>query len=107
MKVILEALKRRVDDDFKIEKITKENIQDVFQLMRDNTYYHSRIQCHEVSLEECEKNITLLPPNTDIAQKFYFAFYKGSKCVAVLDYVGNWWKICLKVQKKIILRKLS
>lgn len=88
--MILDKLIGAFDGKFTIVKINESIIDDVFSLMKQNTYFYSKTQAHDVTIEECREDIYALPPGTDISQKYYVAFYKGSECAAVLDYIEGY-----------------
>lgn len=73
--------------EYKIEKITAENIHDVFNLFKENYYYFSHVQSHEVLEEECLKDIKELPPGKTLKDKTYMIIYRNKLPVAVIDFV--------------------
>jgi RimJ/RimL family protein N-acetyltransferase len=87
--MIINNLKEKLKD-YDILPITEENIEEAFQLMRSNTYFYSRTQFHELTLQECKEDITALPPGTTLDQKFFVGIYEIDKLVAVLDYIEGY-----------------
>ncbi len=87
--MIINNLKEKLKD-YNIHPITEENIEEAFQLMRSNTYFYSRTQFHELTLQECKEDITALPPDTSLDQKFFVGIYENDKLVAVLDYLEGY-----------------
>lgn len=90
--MILEDLKQKLKQRYTIKKITESNINDSYNLMKDNKYYYSRTQFHEVNLKECLNDLIKLPPDTEISQKFYIGIYEEDHCIALLDYVERYPK---------------
>ncbi|NBK96672.1 MAG: GNAT family N-acetyltransferase [Erysipelotrichia bacterium] len=71
-------------------KISEQHLQDVYALMKSNTYYFEKTQFHEVCLQECADDIVALPPNTKIEQKFYYGLYQNENLIAVLDFIEGY-----------------
>ena len=88
--MILADLEKKFSGQYSIIKISESILDDVFEIMKQNNYYYSRTQLHDVTMEECQEDIYALPPYTDMSQKFYLAFYKENKCIALLDYVEGY-----------------
>ncbi len=75
---------------YNVVRIDENNIEDAFKLMQSNTYFYSRTQSHILTLEECKEDITALPPNTDLEQKFFMGIYIKDELIAILDYVEGY-----------------
>ncbi len=88
--MIIDDLEKKFSGQYSIIKISESILEDVFEIMKQNKYYYSRTQLHDITREECREDIFALPPNTDISQKFYLAFYKENECIALLDYVEGY-----------------
>lgn len=88
-KMIIDYLKEMLTE-YRIVPINESNIEDAFMLMKTNTYFYSRTQLHELTLEECIDDITSLPPNTKLQQKFFMGIYLGESLIAVFDYVEGY-----------------
>lgn len=78
--------------EYIIKPITKENIEDVFHLMRGNKYFYSKTQNHEVTIEECLEDINALPPKVEKEKKTFVALYDNDKCLAVIDFIEGYPK---------------
>ncbi len=89
--MIINSLREKLKD-YKFLPITEDNIEEAFQLMRSNTYFYSRTQFHELTLEECREDITARPPETTADQKFFLGIYEEDKMIAVLDYLEGYPK---------------
>lgn len=87
--MIIDCLKEKLTE-YRIVPIHESNIEDAFKLMQSNTYFYSRTQLHELTLDECRDDITALPPNTSLKQKFYLGIYFGVCLIAILDYVEGY-----------------
>jgi GNAT superfamily N-acetyltransferase len=88
--MILDELKSKLGGEYSIISVTENIINDVFELMKQNTYFYSKTQAHDITIEECREDIYALPPGTEISQKFYVALFKGNECAAVLDYIEGY-----------------
>ena len=75
--------------EFKVVRISEENVRDVWALMKGNVYFYSRTQGHEVTLEECRDDITALPPGARMDEKTYVAVYDGDddQMLAAVDLI--------------------
>lgn len=87
--MILEDLETRLID-YQLIKISNDNIHDVYELMKTNTYYYSKVHFYDLTIEECLEDITALPPNTNIKQKFYYGIYKHHHLIAIIDYIEQY-----------------
>ncbi len=87
--MIINELREKLKE-YRIIPITEDNLEEAFQLMHCNTYFYSRTQFHELTLEECREDMTALPPNTDMKQKYYLGIYEGDQMIAVLDYIEGY-----------------
>ncbi len=76
--------------DYKLICISEENIQDVYRLLKDNKDFFSSIQKHEVTLAECVNDISSIPPNKSLNDKYYIAVYDKENCVAVIDFINSY-----------------
>ena len=85
--MLLNHFKDLLGQNYSVVKITEDNLNDVLKLMQANTYYYSQIPFPTPSLDTCRKDLTALPPNTDMKQKNYIALYTGSNCIAIMDYI--------------------
>lgn len=84
--MILKQL-QEIMPQYEVQKITQNNIKDVYQLIKNNTYFIKNTQNHEVNIEECIEDITILPPNKSIQDKTYVAIYDKTNCIALLDFI--------------------
>lgn len=89
--MILEDLKaKRIE--YELIKNSEGNIQDVYKLIKENTYFYSKVHFHELTIEECLQDISALPPNTNMSQKFYYGIYKNRNLIAIIDYIEKYPK---------------
>ena len=88
--MLLNHFKGLLGQNYSVVKITENNLKDVLKLMQANTYYYSQIPFPTPSLDTCRKDLTALPPHTDMKQKNYIALYKGHDCMAILDYIESY-----------------
>lgn len=87
--MILGDLKAKLIE-YELIKNSEDNIQDVYQLMKSNLYYNSKVHFHDLMIEECLQDITAIPPNTNISQKFYYGIYKKYELIAIIDYIEKY-----------------
>jgi len=64
-----------------------DNLDDIYELMRGNTYHNQQIFGREILRQECEEDLTTRPAGTESWQKNFVVLYKKEKCVAVLDFI--------------------
>lgn len=88
--MLLNHFKNLLGQNYSVVKITEDNLNDVLKLMQANTYYYSQIPFPTPSLDTCRKDLTALPPNTDMKQKNYIALYTGHDCMAIMDYIESY-----------------
>ena len=87
--MIIDSLKEKLSE-YRIVPINEINIEEAFKLMKTNTYFYSKTQRHELTLDECIDDITALPPNTTLQQKFFIGIYLDDNLIAILDYVEGY-----------------
>lgn len=87
--MILEDFKAKLIE-YEFIKNSEDNIQDVYKLIKANTYFHSKVYFHELTIEECLQDISALPPNTNMSQKFYYGIYKNHNLIAIIDYIEKY-----------------
>ena len=106
--MLLNHFKDLLGQNYSVVNITEDNLNDVLKLMQANTYYYSQIPFPTPSLDTCRKDLTALPPNTDMKQKNYIALYTGSNCIAIMDYIGYaFWKKIGFVTEKACIRQID
>ena len=66
---------------------SQENLDDIYELMRGNTYHNQQIMGREPLREECKEDLTVRPEGTENWQKTFAVLYKKGKCTAVLDFI--------------------
>lgn len=87
--MILGDLKAKLIE-YELIKNSEDNIQDVYQLMKSNLYYNLKVHFHDLMIEECLQDITAIPPNTNISQKFYYGIYKKYELIVIIDYIEKY-----------------
>ena len=69
-----------------VKELGDSDIQDIFNLCCENKLYYE--YCPPMVTEESiKKDMTALPPNTKIDDKFYIGFYKKGKLIAIMDLI--------------------
>ena len=87
--MIIDDLRKELTE-YRIVPIDENNVEDAFKLMQTNVYFYLKTQSHSLNLDECKEDITALPPNTNLEQKFFMGVYSGNDMIAVLDYVEGY-----------------
>ncbi len=87
--MIIDFLKEKYTE-YNIVPINESNIDEAFMLMKSNKYFYSRTLFHELTIEECIEDITYIPPNTNLQQKFYVGIYREDSMIALLDYLEGY-----------------
>lgn len=84
--MILEDIKKALPK-FKAEPVNEENVDDVVNLLKSNTYYFEKTQNHPVTRKEALEDSKALPPKKTLKDKTYACLYYNKKCAAVIDYI--------------------
>ncbi len=72
--------------DYDVERITEEDISDVYNLCRSNIQYYRNIGEHP-SEKRLTEVISELPGGAEASQKFFVGFYEKGKLIALLDLI--------------------
>ncbi len=89
--MLLEYLKEYLSE-YEFREGSEENLDEIFELQRENASYFAAIQRHEVTREECRADFTAAPPDFPLEQKYYRAVYARGSCIAILDYLEGYPK---------------
>ncbi|WP_176694410.1 hypothetical protein [Paraliobacillus sp. PM-2] len=76
--------------DYDVVRNSEHNVEDVYNLVKENKYFLENTQSQDISLQECYEDITDLPPGKDISSKTYISFYQNNKCACVIDFIMNY-----------------
>lgn len=72
-----------------VKKLEDSDIQDILHLCCANTIYYE--YCPPMVTEESIKeDMTVLPPNTKMDDKFYMGFYAEGRLIAVMDLITGY-----------------
>lgn len=86
---VLEGLRKALPE-YKIIKIQEEQYNDVFHLQKENIIYFQYTNEYPIQYKNIISEITKLPPNTTIDQKYYIGFYLDDTLVAIMDYIDGY-----------------
>lgn len=75
--------------DYEVQRITEEDISDVYNLCRSNVRYYRSIG-QRPSKQRLTEVISELPDSAETSQKFFVGFYENDKLVALLDLITGY-----------------
>ncbi|MBO5884687.1 MAG: GNAT family N-acetyltransferase, partial [Clostridia bacterium] len=78
-------------DGYKVAKIDESNIEQVFNLCKQNKQYYEYLQ-ESPTLQNVKNILNELPPNTTINQKYFVGFYNKTELIAILDLIDSYPK---------------
>ena len=74
---------------YDVKELGDSDIHDILNLCRENKLYYE--YCPPMVTEESiKKDMTTLPPNTKISDKYYIGFYNEEKLIAVMDLIDGY-----------------
>lgn len=77
---------RKLSGKYSVRKLGDSDIQDIFNLCCKNKLFYE--YCPPFVTEETiKKDMSALPPNTRMEDKFYVGFYADEKLIAVMDLI--------------------
>lgn len=80
---------KELSSKYVVKRLGNSDIQDIFNLCCENKLYYE--YCPPMVTEESiKKDMTALPPNTKIDDKFYIGFYKEGSLIAVMDLIDGY-----------------
>lgn len=74
---------------YTVRKLQTEDIDAVFELCRKNVLYYAYCP-PPVTRESVSEDMTALPPNTSIEDKYYVGYFREEKLIAVLDLIDRY-----------------
>lgn len=77
--------------DYVIRKLTKDDIESVYDLCKDNTIYYDYCPPF-VTREGVQADMEALPPGKSNEDKYYVGYYKEEHLIAVLDLIDGYPK---------------
>ena len=77
---------RGLSDKYIVKKLEDSDIQDIFELCRENKLYYEYCP-PAVTEESIKRDMDALPPGIAINDKFYIGFYTDGKLIAVMDLI--------------------
>ncbi|MBD5555005.1 MAG: GNAT family N-acetyltransferase [Roseburia sp.] len=80
---------KELSSKYVVKRLRNSDIQDILNLCCENKLYYE--YCPPMVTEESiKKDMTALPPNTKIDDKFYIGFYKEGNLIAVMDLIDGY-----------------
>ena len=70
-------------------RLTEEDLPVLLRFCMDNLDYFSYIKSTP-QLESLQRELTVLPPNTTLEQKFFMGLWEANALVAIVDLVMDW-----------------
>lgn len=86
---MLEGLRKALPE-YNIIKIQEQQYNDVYHLQKENIIYFQYTNEYPIQYKDIISEITELPPNTSIDQKYYIGFYLDDTLVAIMDYIDGY-----------------
>ena len=71
---------------YTLKKITENNIETVYHLIKKNTYYDAFSET-ETTLESCLQDIKNVPLKISLDHKFYYGIYDKDEMIALIDFI--------------------
>ena len=74
-----------------VRRLNQRDVDSIYDLCRENTVFY---QYHPpfVTRESILKDMTALPPEKSMEDKYYLGFFAGDELVAVMDLILNYPK---------------
>ena len=85
MKIEVERLSKQ----FKIRNLEESDIPQILELCKKNPKYYRHCP-PEVSSETIKKDMTILPPNKTLEEKYYIGFFESRDLVAVMELIDGY-----------------
>lgn len=80
---------KRLSNKYVVKKLDNSDIRDIYNLCCENRLYYE--YCPPMVTEESIKeDMTVLPPNTNMDDKFYIGFYAEGRIIAVMDLITGY-----------------
>lgn len=78
-----------ISDKYDVRKLTEEDVDDIFNLCIGNPLYYE--YCPPlITKEHILDDMTMLPPNVDISDKYYIGFYHENQLIAIMDLINGY-----------------
>ena len=78
----------KFSNQFQVRRLDQNDIETVFALCsRNSLYYH---YCPpSVTRQSIIEDMKALPPDKDLADKYYLGYFSGKKLIAVMDFIAS------------------
>ena len=78
----------KFSNQFQVRRLDQNDIEAVFALCsRNSLYYH---YCPpSVTRQSIIEDMKALPPDKDLADKYYLGYFSGKKLIAVMDFIAS------------------
>ena len=78
----------KFSNQFQVSRLDQNDIEAVFALCsRNSLYYH---YCPpSVTRQSIIEDMKALPPDKDLADKYYLGYFSGKKLIAVMDFIAS------------------
>lgn len=80
---------KELSKTYTVQKLEENDISGIFELCKKNPQYY-RYCPPEVTKDAIKEDMTALPPNKTMKDKYYIGFFDGTKLVAVMDLIAGY-----------------
>ena len=77
---------KKLSASFKVKKLTEENLDEMLALCKQNKIFYNYCQPAPTK-ESLLEDLSALPPNKTLADKFFVGFYQENHLVAICDLI--------------------
>lgn len=78
--------------EYEVVENTESNVTEVYNLLKSNVYFIKNTQSENMTVDDCLKDITAVPPGKDLNSKTYVSLYKDNECICVIDFIADYPK---------------
>lgn len=79
----------KISTRFEVRRMQDSDTELILELCRGNTQYY-RYCGMQPSREQVLKDLHIVPPGTDPADKYYVGFFRDGKLMAVMDFIDGY-----------------
>ena len=78
-----------LSNKYTIRKLNKNDIKDIVSLMLNNKQYY-KYHPEDINMTMIEEELTSLPPNKTLDDKYYLGFYDDNRLVCIMDLIDKY-----------------
>lgn len=72
-----------------VRRLTEADVPDIYALCKGNPTYYQHMKC-EPTYENITQDLTALPPNKTLADKYFLGYCQGRRLLAILDLITGY-----------------